>query len=643
MKPAVTWLSRSWPRTATEWTHIATRVLSVLVLAGMTAFVLQPIFRNPTLLGGHDWDTTEAYRHLVVKTIRRFHQFPFWNPYTCGGHPVWGGVESDSMIVSPFFPVYLVLSLPLAMRVELVGSALLSMIGTWLFAGRFTRSPAVKAFVVAVFSINGRWALQAAAGHTWHLSYEWVPWTLYFLDRAATRAAIPGSRQFASAPPALSAAPLLPALDIIGAGVSMALMVYTGGIYPLPHAALLLALYGAFAFARNGDPRPLLCTAAAGLVALGLSAPKLFPTLEVFSRFPRFTDSTEWMDLGLLWAILTSPDQGFGSHPAPTPQWGWHEWGMYIGVLPVAVLVLGLAVARGPRLSPWKWTALALLALGFGALHPYAPWSILHRMSLFRSHHVPSRWLYPSLLVAAGVAAAVIERGLVRVGRLRPFAEIVALLVAAYTARDVGTVARLPLASAFEREPPRAKESTGTFHTEVHMPGEIGYPVGGDWAPNTLPLVIANLGTTDCGSFFQFHNYYRDQHNHTPGLGAKGQGEPGYRGEAFVVEGNGSASITSWTPNEVTVAVTGAKPGDHVAIDQNYDPGWSANGRAAVPLDDLTTAVVREGETKLVFRYRPPWLWTGIGVFMASVAGIAWYFLLAAKIARVRRASAPGE
>ena len=34
-------------------------------------------------------------REVVVKTIVRFHQFPFWNPYTCGGHPAWGSLESD--------------------------------------------------------------------------------------------------------------------------------------------------------------------------------------------------------------------------------------------------------------------------------------------------------------------------------------------------------------------------------------------------------------------------------------------------------------------------------------------------------------------------------------------------------------------
>lgn len=612
------------------WTHVATNLCAWVVLLGMVAYVVAPTFRDLNLLAGHDWDEMEGYRYLVVKTLRRFHQFPFWNPYTCGGHPVWGGVESDSIIVSPFFPAYMFLSLAVAMRVELVGSALLSMIGTWLFAGRFTRSPAVKAFVVAIFSINGRWALQAAAGHSWHFAWEWTPWTLYFLDRAFSALHTRADRG------------LPPMRDIACAGASMAMMVYMGGIYPLPQTAVLLGLYVVFVSVRTGDVRPFLCVAAAGVLGFALAAPKLLPTLEVFGRFPRFTDSSEWMDLGLFWAILTSRDQDFGARPAPTPEWGWHEWGMYIGVLPVVVLVLAMLVARGPRLAPWRWTALALVALGFGAVHPYAPWSLLHRMSIFRSHHVPSRWLYPGLLIAAVIAAAVIERWLTRAGRWRPVLELGALCVAASTAYDVATMARLPLVHAFERQPPRAKESIGEFHTEVHMPPEIGYPTGGDWAPNTLPLVMANLGMTDCGSFFQFHNYYRDQHNHAPGLGAKGRGEPGYKGEAFVVEGEGRAAVTHWSPNEVTVAVTGARPGEHVAIDQNYDPGWLANGRAAVNVSDVAAAVLRAGDEEVVFRYRPPWLWSGLALLLSSVGGLAWYAFVARKLRKSRSHGAMG-
>lgn len=613
-----------WPRTLLGWAHVLTTVLSAMTLVAMVAYVAAPTFHDLKLLAGHDWDEMEGYRYLVVKTIRRFHQFPFWNPYTCGGHPVWGGVESDTTIVSPFFPFYLLLSLPVAMRIELVGNALISVSGAWMFAGRFTRSPAVRTFVAAVFAVNSRWTLQIGSGHTWHYAYEWTPWALYFLDRAFV-ASVKNA--------ALTS---LPWRDVVWAGACLAMMVYMGGIYPLPQTVLLVAIYSSlYAFAVR-DWRPVVCAVGSGIMAFALSAPKLLPTLEVFARFPRFTDSPEWMDLKLLMAILTSRDQDFFSRPVNPPFWGWHEWGMYIGIYPLAVLTAAILLSRGERVTALKWTALVAVVLAFGSFDPKAPWSLLHNVALFRSQHVPSRWLYPAVLLLGGVAASVIERAMTRAGRFRTLLELAAMAAAAAVAYDVASVARVSLTHAFEREPPRAHEAPGPFRTELHMPPEIGYPTGGDWAPNTLPNVIANVGMIDCGSFFQFSNWYRDHNNHAPGLGAKAIGEAGYQGEVYVAEKHGQATVARWTPNEVTVKVSHARPGDHVILNQNWDPGWYANGRRTVDWADLPAAVLSAETETVVFRYVPPTFWPSMVIFASAGAAIAWAAWASRKIARAK-------
>lgn len=601
-----------WPRTVLAWTHVLTTLLAAMTLAAAIAHLTSPIFQNRTLLGGHDWDTMEGYRYLVVKTIRRFHQFPFWNPYTCGGHPVWGGVETDTTIVSPFFPVYLFLGLPLAMRIELVGNAVLAASGAWMFAGRFTRSPAVRTFVAAIFAFNSRWTMQAATGHAWHYAYEWTPWTLYFLDRAFVSSV------------KTTALTSLPGRDIVWAGASLAMMVYMGGIYPLPQTVVLVGIYsGLYAIAER-DWRPVLCAVASGVLAFALSAPKLLPLLEEFARFPRLTDSPEWMDFRLLFAILTSRDQDFFSHPVVPPYWGWHEWGMYIGLYPLLVLTLSLVLARGERVAALKWAALFAVVVAFGSFDAKAPWSLMHQVSLFRSQHVPSRWLYPAVLLLGGVAASVIERVMTRSGRFRPWLELVAMAAAAAVAYDVATVGRISLTHAFERLPPRARESLGPFRTEVHMPVEIGYPTGGDWAPNTLPNIIENIGMTSCGSFFPFHDYYRDKNGRTPGLGAHGIGEPGYQGEVYIAEKHGEAAITRWSPNAVTVQVSHARPGDHVVLNQNWDSGWYANGRRTLDWADLPAAVLSSENQTVVFRFVPPTLWLGLAIFATTIAALGW-------------------
>jgi hypothetical protein len=104
-------LNRILPKSRLGWVHLATTILSWLVILGMIGFVLAPTLGDLRTVGGHDWDQMESHRYLVTKTILRFHQFPFWNPYSCGGHPTWGGFETATIVVSPWLPFYLAMTL----------------------------------------------------------------------------------------------------------------------------------------------------------------------------------------------------------------------------------------------------------------------------------------------------------------------------------------------------------------------------------------------------------------------------------------------------------------------------------------------------------------------------------------------------
>src|SRR5882672_7785900 len=139
----------------------------------MIGLVTSPIWKDTSLWGGHDWDSCTAFRYLVVKSLKSYHQFPFWNPYGGGGYTAWGYVESDTNVVSPWLPFYLLLDLRRALRVEVTGMALFSAVGTWFLAGRFTSSVAGRVFACALFVVNGRWALQATSGHSWHWYFAW--------------------------------------------------------------------------------------------------------------------------------------------------------------------------------------------------------------------------------------------------------------------------------------------------------------------------------------------------------------------------------------------------------------------------------------------------------------------------------------
>jgi hypothetical protein len=360
--------------------------------------------------------------------------------------------------------------------------------------------------------------------------------------------------------------------------------------------------------------------------------------IEVILKYPRLTDSPETLTLSAFVDILTSKDQEMTSIHPGVSQWGWHEWGMYIGWGAVAVGGAGILLGRGARESPLKWTGLCLLALGFGSFAELAPWPLLRHLPIFQSEHVPSRWMLPGMLLFLLVAASLVERLLSRIRPVRPWLEIALAAAVAWAVRDVGSVTRQTLAHAFPVKTPAAPESMGPFRTEIHVPPELAYAY--DWAPMLLSTEMANVGTIDCSTFPAFNNYIRGQDGRTPGLGAHGRGDPAYKGEVFVPDGPGEATITRWTPNEVTVEVRGARPGEHVVLNQNWDPNWTANGGRAIEWADQVAAPIQDANGTFVFRYRSRLLWPGLVLFFATGALVAWVHRRARRPPAVSRGDA---
>jgi hypothetical protein len=573
----------------------------------MILLVVSPLLLHPWTLGQHDWDQMNTQREVVVQTIARFHQFPFWDPYTCGGHPAWGALESAPIAVSPWLPFYLLLPLPIAIRVEIVVSAVVGALGAWRLASRFTDRAAVRSLFTVVTVVNSRWAMQIAAGHTWHLLYGLLPWILYLFDRAID----PSTRERDRV------------RDVVVAGTCLALMVYGDAIYPVPHAAFVLTVYALVLARRTRHLRPLFALASVAAVAVGLSAPKLLPLFERLARFPRIIKSDEGIWPQYIPAIFTWRVGDFAAKADFVGGSMWHEWGLYLGWPVLVALVAGVVASRGPRERALAWAGgLMFSFVALGGVHPLTPWRLMHLLPLFKSQHVPARWLYPSLTVLGCCAASGATAWLRRTGPRRPWLEILLGASALVVALDMGSVARESIALSFVNPAPAVPSTVGAFHLVHRLEPRPDYAPG-LWNVTTLPGVLTNVGTLECDTDSALHTEHRDLEGRMPGLGAYGDDDPDYRGEAYVVERPSAASVASFTPNEVVVHVEGAMPGDHVVLNQNWDPGWTADGSPAIAFRDAVATVVGPTVHPVVFRYRPRTLWLGLLTCALTLGAIA--------------------
>lgn len=597
-------------------TRAAARLLAVFAIVALPLVVVGPWLMSWKTYGFHDWDVQTSHRYLMRLSLREYGQFPGWNPFACGGFPAWGYVESGTALVSPLLPLYLFVDMAVAIRIEVLAMTLLGALGCYVLAGRFTRSHAARAFVVVVFAVNGRWGLQAAAGHTWHLAYALTPWCLWSFERA--RATSRRTR------------------DLAVAAGCFAALVYTGGIYPLPHTALLVGLWAVAVAVVERSPRPLVTLALVAALAVGLAAPKLLPMLSVFAKAPRVIESAETLSPGALLTLLTSRDQTFGSRPAQVAPYGWHEWGMYVGAPALVGLVAGVAFARGKRAGWLKAIGLLFVALGFGAFHPLAPWTLLHAHApLFSSQHVPSRFLYPASLVLGLVAAISLDQWLRRRTTLSPWLEPLAAAIIVAIGVDVALIAQKPMKNAMWMEMPDQLPH-GTAFSQVDNP--VYQYKRRDWAGPMYLAMIANQGVLNCYGTPPFEK------------GALSRKDKRWRGEAYVdppgdeATPAAKAEVTRWTPNEVELRVTGAGSGAHVVYNMNHDVGFTARvapvGAAAIagPAESdagRLAARVPEGDSVVTFTYAPPRMTLGLVLAALTIAAMG-----GAGLARRRRARA---
>jgi hypothetical protein len=567
-------------RKPSAWWRALGLVGVVAVFADALRVLLAPVFHSMSTFGFHDWDSHSAYRYVTVLSLKRYLEPPWWHPWLCGGFPAWAYVEGAPNFASLYLPLYLLLPIQVAERFEVLGGAVTGLVSAYLLAGRFTRSAAVRALVAVAYAINGRWALQAATGHTWHLQYGWLPLALLFFDISLD----PGKRRFA-----------------IYAGMVLAIIVYEGGIYPLPHTALTLVLYATALALARWSVEPFLALMVASLSGVGFAAPKLFPMVDLMMRYPRKIDSTEAIDLGQLVTMMIDPDQSYLQAPISVPQWGWHEYGIYVGGWVVVAMLIGLVAAQGRKAVALKFSGLALSLLGMGAFHKCAPWTLLHQVPVFSSQHVPTRFLFPAILLLMLAFAAFFGNAFDRLLGRHGWMDVLLLIPVYMVAQNIVQVGRKSTEHSFFMEAPPIPGG-GAFHQEYGPPYNYTPP---DWTGATLLAMMANTGVIACYG--------------VPDAlvrGAIPRGKPEYRGEAYLAGpgARGEATITRWTPNTATVRYENAGPGTMLVYNMNYDPSWRANGEPAVDYDFVVATPVPRGSGEIKFTYYPRTLNWGLTV-----------------------------
>jgi hypothetical protein len=565
--------------------------------AVLATFFCWPLFEQPLGLGVNDWDQHLFYYGVVLKNVVEYGQMPFWNPWYCGGNVMWQNPQIA--ILSPVYPLSLLMPLQLAMKINIVLHHWIGFIGMHLLMTRvfgITFWPAVI-YLATLVTASSATAIHLRAGHSVFLPGLYLPLQLYFFFRAFQT----GQWKF-----------------VYLSAITMALMVWNGGTHILPMSVAALGAFAVFAAVGRRDWRPLAVVAVFGVAAMVYSAPKLLPVTE-FVNGAQFWDTRNPIEkpdrvtLAVLKQTYLVPTQDVGSR-LPMQRHGWHEYGNYIGLGSAIVLSLALLwvlVRRSPA-NHWFGVSLAvttvvLFLLSLGEFNRFAPAMLVQQLPLFSSFRIPSRYTIPMLQFAALTLAFGFQAIVVRYGfssRARLAVGVLAIVASAHLL----VVNQWNFRNVF-REPP--------FDTRFHWmagPREIATDAESNAYVPGSPMFRALMENR---AFFHCYESLQLLRAATPEL------------PRLFVEGPARITDIEFTPNRVTFNVFGGPEPARLVMNTNWAPGWTSTmgpvepgGKGKPPA--VTIAPGQTGRYELAFV--PSGWWIGLGVLIvgAVASALTW-------------------
>jgi hypothetical protein len=532
-----------------------------------------PRFSNLTQLPiNNDSDLFDQLRWVPYYTLTHFHQWPFWNPYKCGGMPMLGNPESA--IVTPFFLIYLAGGLLAGIFLEIYLHIAIAFIGGYVL-GRELGLRTVACIVLAGMFPSSSWLpLHMAFGHLNFLSATYFPWIIAML--------LAGCRLGRAFPAAIG-------------GLFCALAL-TEGNYTFLYAVIMVGIVATTLAATTLSVRPLIMAAVVGVFAVALSMLKLIPATETLRLHPKIFGASYLTWSGAMTSLFSRNQDAY----APSPSvWYMVEYGGYLAAPFIALALAGIVGAPRRALS-WVLGSLVFFLLFRGDTGPNALVTYLRALPFGGSIGICGRWVIPLVFCVSVLAALGAQFVGDHWGRWGPRIAVVLLSVGLVDSWVVGSPNyRYLFHYHFDRPPTSASFRQFWVDTPIFM----------------TYIAQANMGSLNCQGF---------GYNVPQNKMLLAYNQQGYRGEYFMTDG--TVAQTEWTPNRLTFDISATAP-TTLVINQNFDIDWRvASGNGTMTSDQGRLAVaVPAGHQELTLYYEPE----HIGVaLLVTVAGWVGFFLL---------------
>jgi len=324
--------------------------------------------------------TLEAARVSLV----RYHELPLWNPYECGGLPLWDNPQAP--VGAPLvWPMFLIGTTAAMVLWYLLHSAM-GFASMWFFARDEVKLSRAGTLVASVgWAFSGFHQQHYSGGHFTFVPFLYFPLAFLLWRRA--------ERDLRHA---------------VALGWLVAWMMYEGAVYPLPH--LLVLLFVETLTRLNKRSLVPIARAAAVVLVVGFTvgASRFLPVMDQLRSHVRpigvENDHIQWETLRDMFLSRTH------ARGVPGQSYVWPEYGTYLGPFLFALACVGLLFAAFE--APWLVLLFGVaFVLMMGHFSPLAPWAVLKgHVFPFKEMRVPSRFRCEVSLFLALFAGLAVDR-----------------------------------------------------------------------------------------------------------------------------------------------------------------------------------------------------------------------------------------
>lgn len=585
----------------------------VFIFIVLAAIFSLPLAKNAKYWGIQDWDHHTAHLAQASEVVVKYHQFPLWNPYHCGGMPALANPQSR--ILSPALIFSIIFGSIIGVKLEIFFYLIFGLVGLFALARYYSLTPLAAFFASLIYMLSGMFSLSLTVGMVPFLSIGFIPWIFLFFKKAIDQKS---------------------GLYVVVTGFFLALLFFNG-VHLVILIIPLLILQVINEFLGTRKLTALILLVAVLLTFFGLSAVKLLPSLELMSRYPRMIREYSGYSLKGLALAFLSKNQSLEDiekwQPGKRGFWegityGMDENGMYLGIIPLVLFILGLWLNAKKR---WQLTVIFLifLWLSFGERIPISLWQGLKPIFPFNYFRVAQRFRFIFMMplsIFTGLGLEALINGTKKLARKFSLLAYIPLLIIIIVIYDLIKVNSLPFKEAFPIPPmetSRRQEFTQTCNLDFYdkygfISGRTNPPLRSAWS-SEYPMFLSNQGVVEgC--------YEAIPVSQNAVCIDKGN----YKGEIFLENTTGEVKLKYWSPNEMIIKTSVLAKG-LLVINQNYDPGWKIKkptGRRVKSLEGLLSTDVFPEDEEVVFYYSPLSFIIGSTMSLASLLVVVIYIYL---------------